>query len=75
MKNEGLLTARKAAAELGVHVGTAQNAFQESHLLFVALYGHNLITRPYHDAYKQRTQPKGAKNVSRLHKEQEVRAE
>ena len=45
MSNEVLLTAREAAEELGVHVGTVHNAFQESRLPFVALYGRKLISR------------------------------
>ncbi len=62
---ETLLTAREAAAELGVHVGTAHNAFQEDRLPFVALYGRKLISRADLDAYKQRTRPGGEKPKGR----------
>lgn len=43
--NEVLLTAREAAAEMGVPIGPAHNAFQEDRLPFVALYGRKLISR------------------------------
>lgn len=62
---EVLLTAREAAAELGVHVGTVHNAFQESRLPFVALYGRKLISRAALDAYKRRTRPEGQKPKGR----------
>ena len=65
---EVLLTAREAAAELGVHVGTVHNAFQESRLPFVALYGRKLISRADLEAYKQRTRPDGEKPKGRPHK-------
>jgi excisionase family DNA binding protein len=63
--NEVLLTAREAAAELGVHVGTVHNAFQESRLPFVALYGRKLISRADLEAYKQRTRQGGGKPKGR----------
>ena len=63
-----LLTAREAAAELGVHVGTVHNAFQQSRLPFVALYGRKLITRADLDAYKQRTRPGAEKPKGRPRK-------
>ncbi len=68
MENEALLTAREAAAELGVHVGTVHNAFQESRLPFVALYGRKLISRAALDAYKQRTRQGGEKPKGRPRK-------
>jgi len=57
--NEALLTARKAAEELGIHVGTVHNAFQRNRLPFVALYGRKLISRTALDTYKRRTRPDG----------------
>ena len=68
MENEVLLTAREAAQELGVHVGTVHNAFQESRLPFVALYGRKLISRADLEAYKQRTRPGGEKPKGRPRK-------
>ena len=61
METETLLTAREAAAELGVHVGTVHRAFQESRLPSVALFGRKLIRRADLDAYKERTRPGGVK--------------
>lgn len=61
MPDEILLTAREAAAELGVHVGTVHNAFQQNRLPFVALYGRKLISRAALDAYKWQTGPNGEK--------------
>lgn len=68
MENEVLLTAREAAQELGVHVGTVHNAFRESRLPFVALYGRKLISRADLDAYKRRTRPGGEKPKGRPRK-------
>jgi excisionase family DNA binding protein len=68
MANEVLLTARDAAAELGIHVGTVHNAFQENRLPFVALYGRKLIRRADLDAYKKRTRPGGEKPKGRPRK-------
>ncbi len=65
MVNEVLLTAREAAAELGVHVSTVHNAFQESRLPFVPLYGRKLISRADLETYKQRTRPDGEKPKGR----------
>jgi len=62
---EILLTAREAAEELGVHVGTIHNAFQDNRLPFVALYGRKLISRAALDAYKRRTRPDGVKPKGR----------
>lgn len=59
MENEVLLTAREAAKELDIHVGTVHNAFQQSRLPFIALYGRKLISRADLEAYKPRTRPKG----------------
>ncbi len=70
MENEVLLTAREAAQELGVHVGTVHNAFQESRLPFIALYGRKLISRIDLEAYKQRTRPNGGKPKGRPRKGQ-----
>lgn len=61
METEGLLTAREAAEELGVHVGTVHKAFQENRLPFVALYGRKLINRAVLDDYKKRTRVNGEK--------------
>ena len=72
MLNEVLLTAREAAAEMGVHIDTAHNAFQEDRLPFVALYGRKLISRADLDAYKQRTRPGGEKPKGRSRKEQDA---
>ena len=69
MGNEVLLTARQAAQELGVHVGTVHKAFQENRLPFVALYGRKLISRAALDAYKQRTRPSGEKPRGRPRKQ------
>lgn len=66
--NEVLLTAREAAAELGVYVGTVHNAFQENRLPFVALYGHKLISRADLDAYKYRIRLGGEKPRGRPRK-------
>ena len=66
--NEVLLTAREAAAEMGVHVGTVHNAFQEDRLPFVALYGRKLISCADLDAYKERTRPGGDKPKGRPRK-------
>lgn len=68
MENEVLLTAKEAAAELGVHVGTVHNAFQQSRLPFVAMYGRKLINRADLEAYKQRTRPSGEKPKGRPRK-------
>lgn len=65
MENDVLLTAREAAEELGIHVGTVHNAFQENRLAFTALYGRKLIRRVDLDAYKRRTRPNGEKPKGR----------
>ncbi len=44
MVNTALLTAMGASEELSVHGVTVHNAFQESSLPFVALYGRNIIS-------------------------------
>jgi len=72
MEAEVLLTAREAAEELGVHVGTVHNAFQDNRLPFVALYGRKLIRRADLDAYKRRTRPNGVKPLGRPRKGQEA---
>lgn len=73
MKTEVLLTAREAAQELGIHVGTVHKAFQEGRLPFVALYGRNLVSRAALDTYKKRTRPDGVKPRGRPRKAQETR--
>ncbi len=65
---QNLLTAREAAADLGVHVGTVHKAFQENRLPFVAMYGRKLISRAALDAYKKRTRPDGEKPRGRPRK-------
>ena len=67
--NEVLLTAREAAEELGVHVGTVHNAFQQNRLPFVPMYGRKLIARTALDAYKKRTRPDGVKPRGRPRKQ------
>ncbi len=71
MEAEVLLTAREAAEELGVHVGTVHNAFQDNRLPFVALYGRKLIRRADLEAYKQRTRPDGVKPLGRPRKSEQ----
>ena len=71
IKTEVLITAREAAEELGVHVGTVHGAFQEGRLPFTALYGRKLISRAALDAYKKRTRPDGVKPRGRPRKAQE----
>ena len=75
METEGLLTAREAAQELGVHTGTVHKAFQECRLPFVALYGRKLISRQALEAYKRRTRPDGEKPKGRPRKVQEALSE
>lgn len=75
METEVLLTAREAAAELGVHVGTIHNAFQDNRLPFVPMYGRKLIRRADLDVYRQRTRPNGVKPVGRPRKGQDSAAE
>ena len=68
IENEVLLTAREAAQELGIPVGTIHNAFQESRLPFVALYGRKLISRADLEVCKMRTRPDGEKPKGRPRK-------
>lgn len=68
METEGLLTAREAAQELGIAIGTVHNAFQEKRLPFVALYGRKLISRAALEAYRKRTRPDGEKPKGRPRK-------
>lgn len=68
METESLLTAREAAQELGVAISTVHNAFQESRLPFVPMYGRKLISRAALEAYKKRTRPDGEKPRGRPRK-------
>lgn len=72
METERLLTAREAARELDIAIGTVHNAFQENRLPFVPMYGRKLIRRAALEAYRKRTRPDGEKPKGRPRKIEET---